>query len=115
MSDVSSVSYSSSVKQSFLTKTASMASFDTGADVSIFMDAMEKGSMPTTIDDLLKEEGGALPDDNACKKFVDKLLQLTKNLFAPKTEDVQPKIETKQEQEQKDDLNFTFETQTELE
>ncbi len=115
MSDVTGVSYSSGVKQSFMQKAAYMAADEFGGDVSIFMNAMEKAGMKTTIDDLLKESGGEIPDNFECKSFAEKLIDSVKGFFTPKTNESQPAEMTQQEQDEKDELNFTFETKTDVE
>lgn len=115
MSDVTGVSYSSGVKQSFMQKAAYLAADEFGGDVSIFMNAMEKTGMKTTIDDLLKESGGEIPNNFECKSFAEKLIDSVKGFFTPKTDENQPADLTQKQQDEKDELNFTFETKTDVE
>ncbi len=116
MSDVSSVGYSNSVKQDFTKKIAYMASSETGSSVSIFMDAMDNNTtMRTTIDDLLKEQEGSMPDKKDCEGLVEKLINLVKGLFNSNAPEQKTESETEKSDDEKqedDKMNFTFETNT---
>lgn len=120
MQSTANVSYTSGIKQSFKQKIAYMAA-ENGGDVSIFMNAMDQGRMQTTMDDLLNEAGGVLPDNYDCKNFADKLLDFVKALFNQNSTQKQT-FDDFMNQNNDDtsddgdkttaDFTFTFDTQT---
>lgn len=119
MQGTANVTYTSGIKQSFKQKIAYMAA-ENGGDVSIFMNAMDQGRMQTTMDDLLNEAGGTLPDNYDCKNFADKLLDFVKALFNQNPTQKQTfddfmnqnNDDTSDDNANETSLDFTFDTQT---
>jgi len=112
--------YTNGIQQSFKQKVAYMAVEEGFGNASIFMDAMDKAPMRTTMDDLLRETGGQIPDNYECQSMAEKLINFVKGLFAKENiqntqlNDTVQNAEDETE-ENTDNTGFSFETSTELE